>query len=111
KGLKYSEMNLTQQEKIKDLIKVYIDKFRPELIKNLDNSPLTEIETLVFVWVGSLEKGKPHYYRLCTTNHLIEYDNFVDTNIDAPHVHTVWREFDGDFGEDLLKKHYQTYHH
>lgn len=111
KGLKYSEMNLTQQEKIKDLIKVYIEKFRPELIKNLDNSPLTEIETLVFVWVGSLEKGKPHYYRLCTTNHLIEYDNFVDTNIDAPHVHTVWREFDGDFGEDLLKKHYQTYHH
>jgi hypothetical protein len=34
---------------------------------------------------------------------LIEYDN---TQNNANHIHAVWRDFDNDFGEDLLRKHY-----
>jgi hypothetical protein len=107
KGLKYLEMTETQQGKVKELIEVYIEKFRPELINKLDNSPLSEIDSLLFVWVGSFKEAEPHYYRICTTNHLIEYDN---VRSDGTHPHTVWREFDGDFGEDLLKKHHKEYH-
>lgn len=88
------------------MIKVYIEKFCFELIKNLDNLLLIEIEILVFVWVGLLEKGKLYYYWFCMINYLIEYDNFVDINIDIFYVYIVWCEFDGDFGEDLLKKYY-----
>ena len=106
-GLKYSEMNADQQAKIKDLINVYIEKFRPELLNNIDNSPLTEIDSLVFVWVGSFKMSEPHYYRLVTDNHLIEYDNVRNG---GNHPHTAWREFDGDFGEDLLKKHHHHHH-
>ena len=38
---------------------------------------------------------------------LIEYDN---TQNDANHIHSVWRDYEGDFGLDLLKMHYQQGH-
>lgn len=107
KGLKYSEMTSTQRGQIKELIKVYIEKFRPELLENLDNSPLTELDSLVFVWVGSTNPAEPHYYRIVTTNHMIEYDN---VRSGGTHPHTAWREFNGDFGEDLIRKHHKEHH-
>jgi len=38
---------------------------------------------------------------------LIELD---DTQDDANHIHSVWRDFTGDFGGDLLDQHYQASH-
>jgi hypothetical protein len=49
-----------------------------------------------------------HYYRIQTPHYLFEYDN---TQNGANHIHAVWRQFDGDFGEDLLSRHYQTSPH
>ena len=43
----------------------------------------------------------------CTVPELIEYD---DTQNNANHIHTVWRDFNGDFGLDLLSLHYRTSH-
>jgi len=28
--------------------------------------------------------------------------------VDGNHIHSVWRDFNGDFGMDLLAMHYQT---
>ena len=36
---------------------------------------------------------------------LIEYDASQN---DGNHIHTVWRDFNGDFGRDLLREHYQS---
>ena len=38
---------------------------------------------------------------------LVEYD---DTQNNANHIHTVWRDLENDFGGDLLKKHYEEAH-
>lgn len=38
---------------------------------------------------------------------VVEFDN---TQNQANHVHTVWRNFDGDFGRDLLREHYARDH-
>jgi hypothetical protein len=38
---------------------------------------------------------------------LIELD---DTQDNANHIHSVWRDFNGDFGGDLLKAHYENSH-
>ena len=57
-------------------------------------------------WAG-IRQGDPHYYRVQTADFLIEFD---DTQDNANHIHSVWRDFNGDFGEDLLKYHYQTSH-
>ena len=60
-----------------------------------------------FAWAGVTGKGGPHYYRVQADAFLIEYDN---TQNDANHVHSVWRDYNGDFGMDMLKDHYQTSH-
>ena len=62
---------------------------------------------LYFAWAGGEQVGQPHYYRIQSPVFLIEYD---DTQNNANHIHTVWRDFEGDFGLDLLKEHYQSSH-
>ena len=58
--------------------------------------------------MGSLDEGEPHYYRVQGPTFLIEYDNVQNG---ANHVHSVWRDFDGDFGRDVLMAHYRQYPH
>ena len=48
------------------------------------------------------EPHRPHYYRLHGPRFLVEYDNTQDG---ANHIHAVWRDPTGDFGEDLLRAH------
>jgi hypothetical protein len=64
-------------------------------------------ETIHFAWAGGVERGDRHYYRLQGPTFHVEYDN---TQNDANHVHTVWRDFDGDFGRDLLREHRRAVH-
>ncbi len=61
-----------------------------------------------FGWAGSLIKGVPHYYRIQGKTFLIEFDN---TTHNANHIHIVWRDFNGDFGVDLLNEHYKKSKH
>ena len=62
---------------------------------------------IYFAWAGGEARGMPHYYRVQAPAFLIEYDN---TQNDANHIHSVWRDFNGDFGMDLLKAHYESAH-
>jgi hypothetical protein len=64
-------------------------------------------DKLAFAWAGGLSRGEPHYYRIQGPTFLVEYD---DTQNEANHIHTVWRDFEGDFGRDLLREHYQSAH-
>ena len=45
------------------------------------------VEALHFAWAGSLERGRPHYFRVHGPTVLVEYDNTQDG---ANHVHSVW---------------------
>lgn len=58
---------------------------------------------LFFAWAGSIEPGGGDYYRIQSPEFLIEYDNTQNRN---NHSHSVWREFEGDFGRDVLAAHY-----
>jgi hypothetical protein len=49
-----------------------------------------------FVWSGALEAHQRHFYRVQGESFMIEY-----RNDDGNHIHTVWRDFSGDFGDDL----------
>jgi hypothetical protein len=66
------------------------------------------LDRIRFAWMGGRARGEPHYYRLQGPTFLIEYDN---TQNDANHIHAVWRDFDGDFGVDLLREHYKNSAH
>ena len=64
-------------------------------------------EDLYFAWAGSGEPGEGHYYRVHAPPFLIEYDN---TQGNANHVHSVWRDLENDFGGDALARHYEEGH-
>ena len=66
-----------------------------------------ELDTVTFGWAGELEAGRPHYYRLEGVRLLIEYDN---TQRDANHAHSVWRDPEGDFGLDPQTTHRARHH-
>ena len=66
------------------------------------------MDVIQFAWAGSTTKHEPHYYRVQGKTFLIEFDN---TQNNANHIHTVWRDFNGDFGEDLLQEHYHHSKH
>ncbi|MBV8385298.1 MAG: DUF3500 domain-containing protein [Acidimicrobiia bacterium] len=62
----------------------------------------TDTSDVHFAWAGSPERGSHHYYRLSGSRFLVEYDN---TQNDANHAHSVWRDPANDFGDDLLRRH------
>ena len=64
--------------------------------------------TSAFAWAGSIERGQKHYYRVQGPTFLIEFDNSQN---DGNHVHSIWRDFNGDFGRDLLREHLKTATH
>ncbi len=107
-GLAAAEMNDSQKELLHRLIEEYVRRVRPELadadLRQIDEAGRDKIH---FAWAGSAEPRKGHYYRIQGPTFLLEYDN---TQNDANHIHAVWRDFDGDFGEDLLSKHYEESH-
>ncbi|HTI72138.1 MAG TPA: DUF3500 domain-containing protein, partial [Candidatus Limnocylindria bacterium] len=64
-------------------------------------------EKIRFAWAGGTQKGDKHYYRLIGPTFLLEYDS---TQNDGNHIHAVWRDFNGDFGRDLLAEHLKADH-
>ena len=106
-GLAYSAMNAQQQGVLISLIQVLANVQRPELAKQrLKRLRAAGLKNIKFAWIGSVEKGQKHYYRVQGPTFLIEYDN---TQNDANHIHVVWRDFKGDFGQDALLEHYEDH--
>jgi hypothetical protein len=108
RGLAQSAMNEKQKLQLLRLIKEYINTHRWPLAE-ADMKKITGagLEKVTFAWAGSLELGQPHYYRVQGPTFLLEYDNIQNG---ANHPHAVWRDFDGDFGRDLLREHHETAH-
>jgi hypothetical protein len=105
-GIMMGDLNAEQKELLNSIVVLYAERLRPELAANdLGKILKAGVDKIGFAWAGGLERGEPHYYRIQGPTFLIEYDN---TQNNANHVHSVWRDFEGDFGEDLLKQHYET---
>ena len=107
-GLSAAKMNGKQRDMLNDLLGEYVHNIPDELAEYRLKQIKEAGTNLWFAWAGVLEKGGPHYYRIQAPAFLVEYDN---TQNNANHIHSVWRDFNGDFGEDLLQKHYQTAQH
>lgn len=107
-GLPYTRMNPEQQARLRALVEVYAGRLRPEIaaeeIQRIADRGWNNIH---FAWAGGLERGDAHYYRIHGPGFVIEYDN---TQNGANHIHTVWRNFEGDFGRDLLREHHLASH-
>lgn len=108
-GLPYAGMTAEQQKLLGHLVRTYVHRHRPEVAQqDLRKIDRAGWDRVLFAWAGGLEPGQGHYYRVQGPTFLLEYDN---TQNDANHIHSVWRDFEGDFGEDLLRRHYQDVPH
>jgi hypothetical protein len=106
-GIKYSALTAAQKEILDALVAEYAMNFPPMIADfRMDQYRKNQAGTY-FAWMGGIAKGEGHYYLLRTPAFLIEYDNTQDQN---NHIHSVWRDFNGDFGQDLLGGHYTIAH-
>ncbi|HLH00265.1 MAG TPA: DUF3500 domain-containing protein [Bryobacteraceae bacterium] len=106
-GLEATKLNAQQRELLNNLLDEYVNNV-PEQVAQLRHEQIKKAgNNIYFAWAGGEKYRDPHYYRIQTAAFLIEFD---DTQDNANHIHSVWRDFEGDFGLDLLKEHYQTSH-
>ena len=108
-GLKVSAMTPAQRALLMQVIDAYAGMMTPDVAADrLAKIKAAGIENVAFAWAGPLERGQKHYYRVQGPTFLIEFDN---TQNDGNHVHSIWRDFKGDFGRDLLREHLQASAH
>jgi hypothetical protein len=108
RGLAFARMGGDQRDLLVRLMRHYVERTNSELSepywRKLEGEGL---DTVTFAWAGGEEPGQGHYYAIKGPTFLIEYDN---TQNEANHIHSVLRDIEGDWGEDLIASHYAQAH-
>jgi hypothetical protein len=102
-GLPASKMTPAQREMLTKVLDAYAGLMAPEIAADrMAKIKIAGMDNITFAWAGSIERGQRHYYRVQGPTFLIEFDNSQNN---GNHVHSIWRDFRGDFGRDLLREH------
>ena len=102
-GIALGDMTDEQEAMVMELLGVYTQRMNNELADfQMAKIRQAGMERVHFAWAGGLEPGEPHYYRIHGPTFVVEYDN---TQNNANHVHSAWRDFADDFGHDPLRAH------
>jgi hypothetical protein len=108
-GVRAAKMTPVQRELLRELLEAHADIMNPEIAavrwRKIEEAGF---DSIGFAWAGARQRGAPHYYRIQGPTFLVEYDN---TQNQANHIHTVWRDFKDDFGRDLLREHLSSVRH
>lgn len=108
-GITYAQLNKQQKELLSQLLEEYLSRMPQDVADERRNKvKAAGMDKIYFAWAGGINRHDPHYYRLQGPTFLVEYD---DTQNNANHIHSVWRDFNGDFGADLLREHYKASPH
>jgi hypothetical protein len=108
-GLTAAAMTPKQRELLMQLIDAYTSEMAPDIAsERMAELKKAGVEKIGFAWAGPVEPGQRHYYRVQGPTFLIEFDN---TQNNGNHIHSVWRDFDSDFGRDLLREHLSAVKH
>jgi hypothetical protein len=106
-GLIAAKMTAPQRAIFQSLLDEYCENMTDQIDQTREDQIKKAGDNIYFAWAGGVEPGQGHYYRIQSPSFMVEFD---DTQDNANHIHSVWRDFDGDFGLDLLKEHYQSSH-
>jgi Protein of unknown function (DUF3500) len=102
-GVAYKDLNDQQRGLLMAIVDAYTSEMTADTAaERMDKIKKAGLDAIAFTWAGPTEKGAKHYYRVQGPTFLVEYDNSQN---DGNHVHSVWRDFNGDFGRDLLREH------
>ena len=107
-GLSAAKMTAAQYDKLMTIVELYASNVPQAMAeKRLELARKQPKDATFFAWTGAVERGGLHYYRVQTPGFLIEMDCTQDQ---GNHIHSVWRDYQNDFGFDLLKAHYSASH-
>ena len=107
-GLAAGRLGGQQADALMKLLGAYTSAMPAHIgARRMENMRAGGFDRIHFAWAGGSERGQAHYYRVQGPGFLVEYDNIQN---DANHIHTVWRDFEGDFGADLLAEHHRSAH-
>ncbi|MEX1048274.1 MAG: DUF3500 domain-containing protein [Akkermansiaceae bacterium] len=107
-GIAAADMTESQRGALLTLISEYTGRYRSEIAAaDMAKIQTAGIGKIRFGWAGGTRPGEAYYYRIQGPTFLMESAN-VQNN--ANHNHASWRDFDGDFGRDLLHEHYRADH-
>ena len=101
-GIAYGNMTDEQKRLFQALVESYAADMPPDVAKAwLDEIMKAGAEEVRFAWQGPAERNQPHGYKVQGPTFLIEFNN---TQNNANHIHSVWRNMLGDFGVPLAAK-------
>ncbi|MCB9113656.1 MAG: DUF3500 domain-containing protein [Caldilineaceae bacterium] len=95
-GVEFAAMTDAQQQLVVEIVETYLAAMPPFMAAaqraRIDAAGLDAIR---FGWAGPLELRRPTYYRLQGPTFLLEHDK---SRNGGTHIHSVWRDFERDFG-------------
>jgi hypothetical protein len=98
-GLAYSDMSADQRKLLEALLDEYLRNMPADVARERRQALIdAKLDGIHFAWWGDSEPNQRHYYRVQGPTFLIEYNN---TQNEANHVHSVWRNMQGDFNQPL----------
>lgn len=107
-GITAEDMTPEQRNLLYDLISTYMAVMPDDIAKErMERIAAEKNGNIRFSWAGGFTREIGHYYRVQGKSFMLEFDN---TQGNANHIHIVWRDFAGDYGEDLLHAHYARDH-
>ena len=99
-GVATGDLPSPAQRRVLEIVRAYLANHPPPLAREaLARIERAGIVRTRFGWAGSTRQGVPHYYRLQGPTFLLEFDNSRNS---GTHIHSVWRDFERDFGRHLL---------
>ena len=107
-GLPARRLDSAQRALLTALVETYVSQVRSDVARHkLEHLRREGIEHLSVAWAGPVARREGHYYRIHGGNFLVEFDNCQNQ---ANHVHSVWRDLENDFAQDVLRDHLLLYH-
>jgi hypothetical protein len=99
-GVLTRDLPSAAQKRVLEIVRTYVANHPPATAREaLARIQRAGIGRTRFGWAGSIRPGVPHYYRLQGPTFLLEFDNSRNS---GTHIHSVWRDFERDFGRHLL---------
>jgi Protein of unknown function (DUF3500) len=99
-GVVTGDLPSAGQRRVLEIVRTYLANLPPALAREaFARIERAGIARTRFGWAGSTRRGVPHYYRLQGPTFLLEFDNSRNS---GTHIHSVWRDFERDFGSHLL---------
>lgn len=102
-GLMASDMTADQRDLLVGVLEIYASVMADDVAADrMAKIREAGLDKVGFAWAGPTERGQRYHYRIQGPTFLIEHNN---TQGRGNHVHSVWRDFNGDFGRDLIGEH------